>query len=206
MKICSLTNGENCPWYAVIPHPIYITFVRVVLAPVIIYLHVLGHRDSAFVLYLVAAFSDVCDGFVARRFNLVTKFGHMLDQTADKFFNLAIFFYFFVWHHISGGAAPLAEMVPPITNNYPVLFGILVAVELVNMLSRWHWFETIRQFFSEKTTWIGKAKTWVMGISAGCLFWGAAGTVAVGQVLFQFSIVMALGSVIRRFRFVRDGR
>jgi len=40
--------------------------------------------DVAFVLFLIAGFSDIVDGHIARRFNATTKFGRMIDPLVDK--------------------------------------------------------------------------------------------------------------------------
>ncbi|MCF7975217.1 MAG: CDP-alcohol phosphatidyltransferase family protein [Phycisphaerae bacterium] len=40
--------------------------------------------DGAFVLFLVAALTDVIDGHLARRFNVTSKFGRIVDPLADK--------------------------------------------------------------------------------------------------------------------------
>ena len=42
------------------------------------------HLDVAFVLFLVAGLTDVVDGMVARRFNVTSKFGRMIDPLVDK--------------------------------------------------------------------------------------------------------------------------
>ncbi|HQI28847.1 MAG TPA: CDP-alcohol phosphatidyltransferase family protein [Sedimentisphaerales bacterium] len=40
--------------------------------------------DVAFVLFVIAGFSDIIDGHIARRFNATTKFGRMIDPLVDK--------------------------------------------------------------------------------------------------------------------------
>jgi CDP-diacylglycerol--glycerol-3-phosphate 3-phosphatidyltransferase len=42
------------------------------------------YLDVAFVLFLVAGLTDVVDGMVARRFNVTSKFGRMIDPLVDK--------------------------------------------------------------------------------------------------------------------------
>jgi CDP-diacylglycerol--glycerol-3-phosphate 3-phosphatidyltransferase len=63
------------------------TFLRVALVPLFAWL-LLVRRPPATVLaavvFAVAAASDGVDGWVARRFQLVTGFGVFLDQLADK--------------------------------------------------------------------------------------------------------------------------
>jgi len=40
--------------------------------------------DIAFVLFVVAGLTDIVDGIAARRFNITSKFGRMVDPLADK--------------------------------------------------------------------------------------------------------------------------
>lgn len=40
--------------------------------------------DIAFILFLVAGLTDIADGIVARRLNVTSKFGRMVDPLADK--------------------------------------------------------------------------------------------------------------------------
>lgn len=67
-----------------------ITVVRILLAPVFVWLLLLDDgrdgwlRWAAAALFLVAILTDSVDGFLARRQNLVTDFGKLVDPIADK--------------------------------------------------------------------------------------------------------------------------
>lgn len=43
-----------------------------------------GFLDVAFILFLVAGLTDIADGIAARRLNVTSKFGRMVDPLADK--------------------------------------------------------------------------------------------------------------------------
>jgi CDP-diacylglycerol--glycerol-3-phosphate 3-phosphatidyltransferase len=43
-----------------------------------------GFLDVAFILFVVAGLTDIVDGYTARRLNVASKFGRMVDPLADK--------------------------------------------------------------------------------------------------------------------------
>ena len=43
-------------------------------------------------LLIFSGLTDLCDGYIARRFNMVTELGKVLDPVADKLTQLAILF------------------------------------------------------------------------------------------------------------------
>lgn len=45
----------------------------------------------AFVLFVVASITDWADGYVARRFNMITDFGKLMDALADKVLTVGMF-------------------------------------------------------------------------------------------------------------------
>jgi CDP-diacylglycerol--glycerol-3-phosphate 3-phosphatidyltransferase len=65
-----------------------ITYVRVVLVPVVMWLlldHPIPHASGvAAALFAIAAATDFLDGFLARRWAATTTLGSFLDTTADK--------------------------------------------------------------------------------------------------------------------------
>ncbi|KAI9352621.1 CDP-alcohol phosphatidyltransferase-domain-containing protein [Obelidium mucronatum] len=64
--------------------PNAITMARIACSPVIGYYITAHQYPLALSLLAVAAASDVVDGYIARRFNMKTHFGTVLDPAADK--------------------------------------------------------------------------------------------------------------------------
>src|SRR5262249_11996644 len=71
--------------------PNFLTAIRVVLAPLTAYLVLQGQDLFALCVFAFAGASDALDGFLARRFALVSRFGEYLDPAADKLLMLACF-------------------------------------------------------------------------------------------------------------------
>lgn len=74
--------------------PNLISIFRIALIPV--YLRIYLHADSsddyttAAVILAVSCLTDLVDGKIARRFNMVTQLGKLLDPVADKLTQLAL--------------------------------------------------------------------------------------------------------------------
>jgi cardiolipin synthase (CMP-forming) len=64
--------------------PNALTVARLVLAPVFLWLYVLGDEDGALVAFAVAAATDALDGLAARLLRQQTRLGAFLDAAADK--------------------------------------------------------------------------------------------------------------------------
>lgn len=64
--------------------PNAITLSRIALVPVFILLLKDGNYPLALVVFLIAGASDALDGFLAKRLNVVTQFGAVVDPAADK--------------------------------------------------------------------------------------------------------------------------
>ena len=76
--------------------PTKITFIRIILTPIIIFLILIHHEkiqefglESSHIywiltLFSIAIISDIVDGYLSRKFNLITRLGSFLDPIADK--------------------------------------------------------------------------------------------------------------------------
>jgi CDP-diacylglycerol--glycerol-3-phosphate 3-phosphatidyltransferase len=82
--------------------PNIITLARIATCPVIFWLAMApgtGMRFGAFALFVVAGLSDVWDGYLARRYDLITDVGKLLDPIADKLLLVVTFVPFYLISH-----------------------------------------------------------------------------------------------------------
>ena len=64
--------------------PNKLTVARMIAVPFFIVCYYLGWYLPAFLLFVLASFTDMLDGKIARKRNLVTNFGKIMDPLADK--------------------------------------------------------------------------------------------------------------------------
>ena len=71
--------------------PNKLTMARVIAVPVFIILFYLGWNKAnsallilAFAVFVLASITDMLDGKIARKYNLITNFGKIMDPLADK--------------------------------------------------------------------------------------------------------------------------
>ena len=88
--------------------PNKLTIVRVMMIPLIIIVAMITSLQSTFlinpignlqglttgnliilIIFIVASFTDFLDGYIARKYNLITTFGKFMDPLADKVLVLA---------------------------------------------------------------------------------------------------------------------
>lgn len=70
--------------------PNWLCFLRIALIPVFTALFIKEQYIAAFITMIVAALTDVFDGKIARKFNMVSNLGKILDPIADKLSQVAI--------------------------------------------------------------------------------------------------------------------
>ena len=69
--------------------PNWLCFFRIACIPVFTTLFIKGMYIPAFIIMIVAALSDVFDGKIARKYNMVSNLGKILDPIADKLSQMA---------------------------------------------------------------------------------------------------------------------
>lgn len=73
--------------------PNMLTILRIILVPVYLFVFfsdMNNHLLLAGLIYILAGITDVLDGHIARKYNLQTKLGTVLDPFADKLMTFAI--------------------------------------------------------------------------------------------------------------------
>jgi cardiolipin synthase len=84
--------------------PNALTLLRFLLIPVYFFLYFSDYasgKQFAFSVLLLAGFTDLADGFIARKYNLITKIGSILDPLADKLTILSVIVSFVISGMIS---------------------------------------------------------------------------------------------------------
>jgi CDP-diacylglycerol--glycerol-3-phosphate 3-phosphatidyltransferase len=132
--------------------PNIITISRLVLSAVLFALISLWQGDScgiaAAILFAVATLTDALDGYLARKYNLITQLGRILDPFADKIIVLGTFIF-------------LLERAP--------LSGVNAAM-IVLILAREMLVTGLRSFLEQhgkdfSASWIGKVKMVIQSVA-----------------------------------------
>lgn len=72
--------------------PNKLTLLRLLLVPFYVYLaYYTPYSLAALIVFSVAALTDLLDGYYARKHNLITEFGKLMDPLADKFLTISAF-------------------------------------------------------------------------------------------------------------------
>ena len=64
--------------------PNILTLLRFIFIPLIVYFIFSQNYLLAFIFFTLSGITDVLDGFIARKFNLISNFGKLIDPLADK--------------------------------------------------------------------------------------------------------------------------
>lgn len=167
--------------------PNQLTIFRVILVPVFvvaIYFDApLSNKISAFI-FGVASFTDFIDGYIARKYKLVTRFGKILDPIADKILV----------------AAALIVLVD---------LGRIPAWLVIVLLGREFAIGALRDYAASEGVvipagWSGKIKTTVQMIAIGFLSYQndlySIPVTLIGNILIYLSVVISVYSGFEYYR------
>ena len=81
--------------------PNKLTLLRIIMIPVfvvLLYLDFPFNNIVALAVFILASITDTLDGYIARKYNLITDFGKFMDPIADKLLVTAAMLVFVDWH------------------------------------------------------------------------------------------------------------
>lgn len=70
--------------------PNILTIVRFIFIPLIVIALALDNYLLALILFTISAITDVLDGIIARKYNVISDFGKLMDPLADKCTQLSV--------------------------------------------------------------------------------------------------------------------
>ena len=69
--------------------PNILTIIRFLLIPFILFYIFTGNYILAFIFFTISGITDIADGCIARKYNLISNFGKLMDPLADKLTQIA---------------------------------------------------------------------------------------------------------------------
>ena len=116
--------------------PNMLSFFRFLLIPIIVWLYAFrGMREWATLVILISGFTDILDGFIARKFNMMSDLGKALDPLADKLTQLAVLSCLIIDFPLI--ALPVGIMVIKELSSFILRFILFKKTEQVGG-ARWH--------------------------------------------------------------------
>ena len=124
--------------------PNILSYIRIALIPLIIWLYIgKGDTTAAFIVIIISSITDILDGIIARRFNMITDFGKMIDPVADK---------------LTQGAIIIC-----LVTRFPLMLlplCIMPIKEGISFIVRWKLFKKSEAVYGAR--WHGKANTVIL--------------------------------------------
>jgi len=102
--------------------PNIITLFRILLVPVIVWAIASNEMEVAFAIFVIAGLSDAVDGFLAKRFDMASELGALLDPLADKALLVSIYVSLGIW-----GAVPRWIVILVVSRDIMIVGAVIVS-------------------------------------------------------------------------------
>lgn len=153
--------------------PNVLTALRIFLIPFFIYYLLAKEYFVAAVLFITAGATDVLDGYIARKLNIVTKFGRLADPFADKLIQIS------------------ALLVLTYQQKIPLIVIIIVVVKEFLMVAGS--VLLYRKNFVVSANWYGKLATVVFYFAIILTMFD----VAMGRYFIAFAIITTVFALLK---------
>ncbi|ADC72094.1 CDP-diacylglycerol/glycerol-3-phosphate 3-phosphatidyltransferase [Thioalkalivibrio sp. K90mix] len=178
--------------------PNWLTWSRIVMIPLLIVVFYALPMPTAgivaAIVFALAAITDWADGYLARRWEVTTRFGAFLDPVADKLIVAAALV--LVVDHNPGVGLALAAVV---------IIGREIAISALR-----EWMAEVGASAKVAVSWVGKVKTTAQMVAIFLLLWAepVAGLpiFAIGEWLLYLAAVLTLVSMVQYMLAAARGR
>lgn len=162
----------------IITIPNILSFFRLVITPIFVWLYCVKHEYIlAAIVLLISNTTDVIDGFIARKFHMISNVGKILDPVADKVTQLCV--------------------ILCLLTHFPIMiipFVIMAFKELFLGITGWLVIKKTGEVFS--ASWHGKVNTCLLYIMMTIhILWYDIPNI-VSDILVSICIIMMMISVI----------
>lgn len=187
-----MEQHENAYQKKILTIPNVLSFFRLCLIPVILWLYCEKQESlTAAAILILSGVTDVVDGFIARRFHMVSDFGKAFDPVADKLTQ--------------------AAMLICLCTRYPMALlplSILVVKEILASVTSILAIRKTGEVLS--AVWHGKAATAALySVITLHFVWAAIPSPLSNLLLFLCTALLILSGVlysVRNFRMIQTGK
>ena len=106
--------------------PNILTVIRILLAPAFAALYLNKFYITAAIILVLCGFTDVLDGVIARKFNLITTLGKILDPIADKLTQAIIIVCLTINHYDHEDSLLIFVLILLFAKEFTMLLGAIV--------------------------------------------------------------------------------
>jgi phosphatidylglycerophosphate synthase len=107
------------------PIPTFISSLRIAALPFFFYLFNQGNITACLIILAFCAFTDIFDGYLARKLEATSRFGAYYDATTDFILMIGIFVIFYAMSY------------------YPIWFLIIIAASFIQFLATSRYFKKL---------------------------------------------------------------
>ncbi|MGN1280381.1 MAG: CDP-diacylglycerol--glycerol-3-phosphate 3-phosphatidyltransferase [Succinivibrio sp.] len=177
--------------------PNILTLIRLGLIPVFIILFYWPTDMSNFyaaIVFVIAALTDLLDGYLARKMKLTSKFGAFLDPVADKII-VCTALVLIVEHY-----SLYRDVLYPHLGKFITIPAMIIIAREITVSALREWMAELGKRANVAVSWVGKWKTTIQLVAISGLIWrhsevmiyAAVTLLIVATVLTIWSMVMYL--------------
>ncbi len=171
--------------------PILLTLLRIALLPVIVVIFYLPYdwaRPLSSLIFIIAAFTDWLDGYLARLWKQESRFGAFLDPVADKLMVATV----------------LILMVEFDNSPWLTIPAIVIIGREITISALREWMAEMGQRGQVAVGWLGKVKTTAQMVSLAALLYlhdiGSFPTYQFGLGVLFIAVALTIWSMVGYMR------